>query len=48
MQGKACFNFTTVDEPLFEELAAITNAGLESYLARVSEVAKGRALARSR
>lgn len=23
MQGKSCFNFTTVDEPLFEELAQI-------------------------
>jgi hypothetical protein len=48
MQGKACFNFTTVDEPLFQELAAITNAGLEPYLARVSEVAKGKTPARSR
>ena len=24
MQGKSCFNFTSVDEPLFEELARIT------------------------
>lgn len=48
MQGKSCFNFTTVDEPLFAELAAITNAGLEPYLARVAEIAKERAPARSR
>ena len=48
MQGKSCFNFTTVDEPLFEELAAITNAGLEPYLARVAEIAKERAPAGSR
>jgi hypothetical protein len=24
MQGKTCFNFTKVDEPLFEELEAVT------------------------
>lgn len=45
MQGKSCFNFTTVDEPLFEELARITQAGFEPYLALA---AKGRAQARSR
>ena len=28
MQGKSCFNFTTVDEVLFEELADLTRAAL--------------------
>jgi len=27
MQGKSCFNFKTVDEELFRELAALTKAG---------------------
>ena len=27
MQGKSCFNFKTVDEPLFKELAAVTAEG---------------------
>jgi hypothetical protein len=31
MQGKACFNFTNIDEPLFEELKALTKAGAEFY-----------------
>jgi len=31
MQGKSCFNFTTVDEPLFKELARLTKAGFMSY-----------------
>lgn len=31
MQGKSCFNFAEVDEPLFEELAALTEAGFASY-----------------
>lgn len=26
-QGKACFNFSTIDEPLFAELAALTARG---------------------
>ena len=39
MQGKSCFNFTTVDEPLFAELAEVTTAGLDRYLALASEVA---------
>jgi hypothetical protein len=47
-QGKSCFNFTTVDEPLFEELARITEAGFERYLSLASEVARSRAPARSR
>lgn len=31
MQGKACFNFTTVDEPLFAELAQLTSAGFARF-----------------
>ena len=31
MQGKACFNFTRVDEPLFTELAALTATGIDRY-----------------
>lgn len=27
MQGKSCFNFKTLDEPLFKELAQLTEAG---------------------
>ena len=29
MQGKSCFNFTRVDEPLMNELEALTRAGYE-------------------
>jgi hypothetical protein len=29
MQGKACFNFTTIDEKLLDELAALTTRSLE-------------------
>ncbi len=31
MQGKSCFNFTEVDEPLFAELAELTNRGFHAY-----------------
>ncbi len=37
MQGKSCFNFKQLDEPLFEELARLTAAGLAA--ARKSGVA---------
>jgi len=30
MQGKSCFNFKAVDEPLFEELERLTVAGFEA------------------
>jgi hypothetical protein len=30
MQGKSCFNFTRVDEPLFAELAEVTRRGYET------------------
>ncbi|MBV8846357.1 MAG: hypothetical protein JO307_26420 [Bryobacterales bacterium] len=31
MQGKACFNFKTVDPPLFQELKRLTAEGLQSF-----------------
>lgn len=31
MQGKSCFNFKAVDEPLFEELERLTAAGFEAF-----------------
>jgi hypothetical protein len=31
MQGKACFNFTAVDETLFAELAQLTAAGFQRF-----------------
>jgi hypothetical protein len=34
MQGKSCFNFTIIDEPLFKELVKLTKAGFASYRAQ--------------
>jgi hypothetical protein len=31
MQGKSCFNFSSVEPALFKELAALTEAGYASY-----------------
>ena len=31
MQGKACFNFTTIHEDLFAELAELTKRGIAAY-----------------
>ena len=31
MQGKACFNFKTVDEPLFEELRTLTRRSYSAW-----------------
>lgn len=31
MQGKSCFNFKRVDEPLFAELAALTDRGYRQF-----------------
>lgn len=31
MQGKSCFNFTSVDEKLFKELAKLTKAGFAKF-----------------
>jgi hypothetical protein len=33
MQGKSCFNFKSVDEPLFQELARLARAGYSRYQA---------------
>ena len=41
-QGKSCFNFTTVDEPLFAELAGVMTAGFERYLSLAAEVEAAR------
>jgi len=35
MQGKSCFNFTTVDEVLMTELETLTSQGLDRYEAAV-------------
>jgi hypothetical protein len=48
MQGKSCFNFTAVDEPLFDELARITETSFEPYVAMASAVAGDEAAARAR
>lgn len=34
MQGKSCFNFTSIDEGLFDELADLTERGREAYAAK--------------
>jgi len=31
MQGKACFNFTQVDEACFKDLAALTKSGFQRF-----------------
>ncbi len=42
MQGKACFNFTKVDEPLFAELDVLTARGIPAFRATVEAVAATR------
>jgi len=39
MQGKACFNFKTVDEKLFAELAKLTRRGIPALIREVSNKA---------
>jgi hypothetical protein len=34
MQGKGCFNFTTVDERLFREIESLTEAGYRNFKKR--------------
>lgn len=46
MQGKSCFNFTSVDEPLFDELARITESSFEPFVAMASVAAGDRSGAR--
>ena len=31
MQGKSCFNFSSIDKPLLKELKALAEAGFQSY-----------------
>jgi hypothetical protein len=42
MQGKSCFNFTTVDERLFTELADVTARGIPGFRAEAEKVAATR------
>ena len=48
MQGKSCFNFTHVDEPLFEELGRITETTFEPHVAYARKVDAERSSTRSR
>lgn len=41
MQGKSCFNFTTVDDGLFEELAQLTATGVEGFPEKMLGAAAG-------
>jgi hypothetical protein len=41
-QGKACFNFTKVDEPLLAELADLTARGIPGFKERAEVAAAGR------
>jgi hypothetical protein len=42
-QGKACFNFSKVDEALFGELAALTDRSVPVYIERLPEIFASRA-----
>jgi hypothetical protein len=42
MQGKSCFNFTTVDEGLFAELADLAARGIPGFRAEAEKVAATR------
>ena len=42
MQGKSCFNFTTVDERLFAELADLAERGIPGFRAEAEKVAATR------
>ena len=41
-QGKSCFNFTKVDEPLFAELDALAGHGIPGFLEVAQAAAAGR------
>jgi hypothetical protein len=41
-QGKACFNFTKVDEALFAELEALTARGIPTFREVAERAAVGR------
>ncbi len=42
MQGKSCFNFSSVDEGLFAELDALTARGIPAFRAAAEAAALGR------
>jgi hypothetical protein len=42
MQGKSCFNFRSIDEPLFAELAALTERGIQTFRERGLPVSQKR------
>ena len=42
MQGKSCFNFTTVDERLFAELGDLAARGIPGFRAEAEKVAAAR------
>jgi hypothetical protein len=42
MQGKSCFNFTTVDDRLFAELADLAARGIPGFRAEAEKVAATR------
>jgi len=42
MQGKSCFNFTKIDEPLFAELASLTAESVERYRAAAAAANGGK------
>jgi hypothetical protein len=42
MQGKSCFNFASVDEVLFDELAVLTPRAVASYLDVLDSFLAGR------
>ena len=42
MQGKSCFNFTTVDERLFAELADLAARGISGFRTEAEKVAATR------
>ena len=41
-QGKSCFNFTKVDEPLFAELEGLAARGIPGFRAQADAAAAGR------
>jgi hypothetical protein len=47
MQGKTCFNFTKIDEPLFAELEALTAKAITRQPQVVEEALAGKAAAKA-
>jgi len=41
-QGKSCFNFTKIDEPLFAELEAVAAKGIPGFRAVAEQAGTGR------